>query len=145
MTGQLACYRMYRCGDDRFISVGGLEAKFFGTMVTLMGRPELANLQFDVGRQPELHSELEQLFASEPSKHWLALLALADTCVGPVNTLTEAMADPLFVRNGALTTARFRDDTRAPVFRAVPWEHSGDSDLSAPLLGEDTDAFLVDP
>jgi alpha-methylacyl-CoA racemase len=84
LTGSLACYRIYRCADGRFITVGALEARFWRRLCELLGRPELA------GRQTDAHAELEQEFAARPLAEWLALFGDEDVAVGPVATFAEA-------------------------------------------------------
>ena len=47
LTGGLACYRIYATADDRFLTVGALEPKFFVRLCELIDRPELAERQYD--------------------------------------------------------------------------------------------------
>ena len=42
LTGGLACYRIYATADDRWLTVGALEPKFFVRLCEVIGRPELA-------------------------------------------------------------------------------------------------------
>jgi crotonobetainyl-CoA:carnitine CoA-transferase CaiB-like acyl-CoA transferase len=84
LTGSLACYRIYRCADGRFLTVGALEAKFWRRLCELIGRPDLTE------RQDDAHAELEQVFAGRPLDAWLALFGDEDVAVGPVATFAEA-------------------------------------------------------
>ena len=84
LTGSLACYRIYRCADGRFLTVGALEAKFWRRLCELIARPDL------VGRQADAHAELEWVFERRPLGAWLALFRDEDVAVGPVATLDEA-------------------------------------------------------
>jgi alpha-methylacyl-CoA racemase len=87
LTGSLACYRIYRCADDRFLTVAALEPKFWRRLCELLARPDL------VQRQNDAHVELEQVFAQRPLEDWLALFRDEDVAVGPVATLAEASRD----------------------------------------------------
>ena len=87
LTGGVACYRIYETADGRHVTVAALEPRFWRNLCELIGRPELVDRQFE----PEL-PELEAVFRSRPLDEWLALLEGADTCVGPVLTLSEAAA-----------------------------------------------------
>ena len=136
LTGRLACYSLYEASDGGIITVAGLEAKFFVRMCDLLGRPELAALQYDPARQDELRAELATTFGSAPRAHWLELLAGEDTCVGPALSLTEALAQPQLVNRGAVTQAEFHDGTVVDVFRVIPWEQRSDQGDRAPKLGE---------
>ncbi|MFZ1361729.1 MAG: CaiB/BaiF CoA-transferase family protein [Candidatus Nanopelagicales bacterium] len=144
-TGQLACYRLYECQDSEWITVGGLEPKFFSKMVNLLERPDLAPLQYDFSAQDQLHAELEQIFKQRSRIEWIELLGLADTCVGPVYSIAEALADPDAVIRGAVRSAEYRDGRKVKVPAAVHWvDPDSQSALAAkaPLLGEDSLEFL---
>src|SRR5262249_60074819 len=52
LTGGLACYRIYATADGRQLTVGALEPKFFGRLCELVGRPELAERQFEPAQGP---------------------------------------------------------------------------------------------
>lgn len=145
-TGMLASYRMYECSDSEWITVGGLEPKFFSNMLKLIDKPELVNLQYDFDRQDELRTELEQVFASETRSYWVALLGLADTCVGPVYSIAEALADNDAKVRGGVRLARYRDGQEVIVPAAAHWldpELQPEKSVVAPLLGEDSIAVLV--
>jgi crotonobetainyl-CoA:carnitine CoA-transferase CaiB-like acyl-CoA transferase len=92
LTGGVACYRIYATADRRQLTVGALEPTFFVRLCELLGRPELAALQFDGARQEELAAELGAVFATRPLADWLALFEDEDVAVGPVSTLSEAAA-----------------------------------------------------
>jgi alpha-methylacyl-CoA racemase len=89
LTGGLACYRVYTCADDRQVTVGALEPKFFERLCELIGRPELSQQQYADG-QDELADELAAIFSRRPLADWLDLFAGEDVCVGPVWTREEA-------------------------------------------------------
>ncbi len=138
LTGMFACYGLYRCADDKWLTVGGLEAKFWLRMLELMSLGELGELQYDIDRQREVRSRLEAEFAKRPRSEWLELLAFEDTCVGPVNDVAEAMSDPNLVDRGIVVDAQWSDGSTAPVVAAIPWlpEVGRATGLRAPALGE---------
>jgi alpha-methylacyl-CoA racemase len=92
LTGGLACYRTYATADGRHVTVGALEPKFFARLCELLGRPELADRQYDGAQEPLAH-ELARVFSSATLEHWLQVLDDEDVCVGPVATLAEAADD----------------------------------------------------
>jgi crotonobetainyl-CoA:carnitine CoA-transferase CaiB-like acyl-CoA transferase len=91
LTGGLACYRIYATTDDRFVTVGALEPKFFMRLCELIGRPELAERQYD-DDQEALGAELSAIFAERSLTGWLEHFGDEDVCVGPVWTRAEAAA-----------------------------------------------------
>jgi alpha-methylacyl-CoA racemase len=91
LTGGLACYRIYATADGRHLTVAALEPKFFRRLCELLGRPELAERQYEQDQEP-LADELAELFAARPLATWLELFDREDVSVGPVSTLAEASA-----------------------------------------------------
>ncbi|TML55886.1 MAG: CoA transferase [Actinobacteria bacterium] len=89
LTGGLACYRIYPTADGRYLTVAALEPRFFSRLCELLGRPELAEGQYEPDQEP-LADELAELFAAKPLATWLELFDGEDVSVGPVATLEEA-------------------------------------------------------
>ncbi len=91
LTGGLACYRIYRTADGRYLTVAALEPTFFHRLCELIGRPELVERQWSSDQEP-LAEELAETFATKPLAAWLELFDGEDVSVGPVATLEEAAA-----------------------------------------------------
>lgn len=91
LTGGLACYRIYATADGRYLTVAALEPRFFQRLCELLGRPDLAERQWNAEQEP-LADELAEAFAAEPLATWLELFDGEDVSVGPVATLEEAAA-----------------------------------------------------
>jgi alpha-methylacyl-CoA racemase len=90
LNGALPGYRVYRCADGLDLAVAALEPRFWVRLVTLLGREDLAERRTDA----TVIGELTALFATRPRAAWLTLLEAEDTCVAPVNSLADAVADP---------------------------------------------------
>jgi crotonobetainyl-CoA:carnitine CoA-transferase CaiB-like acyl-CoA transferase len=89
LTGGLACYRAYATADGRHLTVGALEPKFFARLCELLGRPELAERQYELD-QESLAAALGDLLGARPLAEWLERFEGEDVCVGPVWTREEA-------------------------------------------------------
>jgi crotonobetainyl-CoA:carnitine CoA-transferase CaiB-like acyl-CoA transferase len=89
LTEGFACYSIYDCADGRRLTVAALEPKFFTRLCELVGRPELAERQYD-GDQPALRAELADVFSARSLEDWLHVFVGEDVCVGPVATRAEA-------------------------------------------------------
>jgi crotonobetainyl-CoA:carnitine CoA-transferase CaiB-like acyl-CoA transferase len=92
LTDGFACYRMYATADGRYVTVGALEPKFFARLCECVGRPELAERQFD-SDQRALGDALAAVFVTKTLDDWLSLLDGEDVCVGPVATYAQAAAE----------------------------------------------------
>ena len=105
LTGRYACYDTYRCSDGRFVSVGAIEPRFWANLCELLGLAQYVDAQTDDAAQDEIREALAAVFATRPRDHWVDLLGPADTCVAPVNTVAEAVADPHTEARGLVVDA----------------------------------------
>lgn len=141
LSGQYACYRVYGCGDGRYLTVGALEPQFWRTLCDALGVPELIDEQFGPPqRQAEMAERLGRIFATRPRDEWLAELGPLDACVGPVNTFAEAFADPQVVHRGLLAPAEGAAVGPGSAFRFDGRQVS--SSRAAPGFGEHTAEVL---
>jgi alpha-methylacyl-CoA racemase len=91
LTQGYACYRMYETADGRYLTLAALESKFFTRVCELLGRPDLAERQYDAD-QESLASELAAFFRRRSLEEWMEVFEREDACVGPVATFAEAEA-----------------------------------------------------
>jgi crotonobetainyl-CoA:carnitine CoA-transferase CaiB-like acyl-CoA transferase len=92
LTGGSACYRIYATADGRWLTVGALEPKFWQRLCEVVGRPGLAERQFDPD-QEAVAAELAEAIAARPLADWLELMDGEDVSAGPVWTIDEAAAE----------------------------------------------------
>jgi alpha-methylacyl-CoA racemase len=92
LTGGIACYRIYSTADRRWLTVGALEPKFWQRLCEVVGRPDLAERQFDPD-QESVAQELGSAIAERPLADWLELMDGEDVSAGPVWTIEEAAAE----------------------------------------------------
>jgi alpha-methylacyl-CoA racemase len=92
LTGKIPCYRLYRTKDDRYMSLGALEFKFWQNFCTAVDRQDLMGNQFG---GPEIIDELVKIFASRTLDEWVALMKDHDSCCEPVLKLDDAVNSEL--------------------------------------------------
>ncbi len=134
-------YRPYRCGDDRWITVGPLEEKFFVQLLKALGlQDEFAPAaRSDPGRWPALVRRLTEVFASRTADQWCNLLEGTDACFAPLLNLQQAAEHPHLRARGAFEriegvlqprcAPRFSEQEAAPIG-------------AVPRIGEHTSAVL---
>ena len=94
LNGALACYEVYRTKDDRYVSVGALEPKFWTALNQAIGRP--VNLGELIARdQSKAKAELAAIFATKTLAEWTAFFAERDCLVEPVLEPAELAAHAL--------------------------------------------------
>ena len=143
LSGGSACYGVYRAADGRNLTVAAIEPRFWSALCSALGMPELAGEQFaPPDRQREIADRLQQAFATRSRDEWLAALEPLEACVGPVNTIGEALGDPQVRHRGMVAEV----DDRA-VGPASPVRFDGASAIAsrpAPGLGEHTAEVLAE-
>jgi len=88
LLGSAPCYNVYRTKDDRHITIGALEPKFWANLCRKLSREDLIAKQYDASS--ESLEEVKQIFVSKTSAEWERLLESEDVCYAPVLNLEEA-------------------------------------------------------
>jgi crotonobetainyl-CoA:carnitine CoA-transferase CaiB-like acyl-CoA transferase len=141
LNGGAACYAVYRTADDRFLSVGALEPKFWIAFNTAIGRkPDLSELVASPAQQERVRGEIAALVATRTRDEWLAVLSAHDACCEPVLELDELAAHPQHVAREVFFTV---DGGAAGPLRQVRTPLGAPAAPSPPpRLGEHTAAVL---
>ena len=142
LSGGLACYRVYRTGDDKHLAVGALEPRFWRTLCRALGVPGLVDEHYaPPERQEQMAARLQEIFATKPRDRWVAELAHLEACVGPVNDVAEAVADPQMTHRGLVAEVAGRAVGPGPAI-AFP-DAEAQPSAPAPGLGEHTAEVLA--
>ncbi len=144
LTGGLACYQVYKTKDNKYISVGALEPKFWSAILKILGREDLINKQFIEEEQESLKKELQGIFITRTRDEWLALFQGQDVCCEPVYEPEEAEKDPQIQARGifrrfklknGIETLQIRTPIRGSRIKECPFRQ-------APAYGEHTEIIL---
>ena len=101
LAGRYACYRVYRCKDGGYYSVGALEPKFWSALCVAVGRTDLVARQYEEG--PDVQRAMEEVFASLTREEWETKLSGLDACCEPALDLDEVASHPQVVARGLLS------------------------------------------
>ncbi len=94
LCGKLACYEVYETADNRYMSIGALEAHLWANFCDHIGKEEFKAWQNDPSKQDEMRAYLTDLFKTKTQAEWCEDLADVDSCWSPVKTIGEAFDDP---------------------------------------------------
>jgi alpha-methylacyl-CoA racemase len=119
LLGGRACYSVYEAGDGRWMTVGAVEARFWKAFCEGIGLGHLVDRQHDVQAQADVRNEVQEVLRTKPRDEWLALLG-ASTAVGPVNSVSELLSDPILNSGDLIWT--------------VPSDHGGTVRQLAPRI-----------
>jgi alpha-methylacyl-CoA racemase len=148
LHGGAPFYGIYAARDGRYITLAALEPKFWERFCELVGHPDWIALHAtsDPAKRERLRRDLTALFATRTQAEWLALLAEEDTCVGPVQTLTEALADPQVQARHLIRPANLGTEQHAEALAPTPrlMAAARPPQRPPPLLGEHSDEVLAE-
>lgn len=95
LNGAKACYEVYETKDNRYLSVGSLELKFWKNFCKVIGKEELIDkLDAPNEEQREMKKEIQDVIITKTLKEWQQLFEGVDTCVAPILTVEEMVNDP---------------------------------------------------
>ncbi len=95
LSGSLVCYDIYRTKDDRYMTMGALEFKFWKRFCELVERPEWTDKQFVEGKEnKELRAELSELFLTRTRDEWVDLFRGEESMCEAVLSIDEVENDP---------------------------------------------------
>lgn len=92
LTGGDVCYAVYKTRDERYMSLGALEPKFWQAFCEAVGRLDLVEKQFT--RDPEVRGEMERIFQGRTQIEWIQFFAGRDVCCEPVLEPEEVLEHP---------------------------------------------------
>ncbi len=116
-------YAVYRCADERFVSLALLQGKFLRTFLTKAKVAVPAELgdPNDRTNWPALRSWMAGVIAARPRHEWVALFDGDDDCVQPVLDLHEAPAHPHHIaRDSFVDVDGTTQPAPAPRFSRTP-------------------------
>lgn len=95
LSGRYACYQVYPTKDERYMSLGALEPKFWQNFCEAVGKKDLIPKQFIEGEERiRIIQEIKDLFRTKTLKEWIDFFKEVDACCEPVLTLGEVFKHP---------------------------------------------------
>jgi len=141
LDGAAPWYGVYRTADERFVTVGSLEGKFYSQLLRALALDEREWPQWERERWPGLRSRLEEIFATRTMREWSEALEGTDVCFGPALQIEEASEHPHLAARGVYVE---RDGvlqpSPSPRFGRTPGAIRG----PAPRPGEHTEEVLAE-
>ena len=144
LTGMYANYNIYKTKDNRYVSVGCLEKKFWTNLCTALQRADLIDLIDDEENHPYLKEQLAFEFEKRTMTEWEAYLKGKDTCVTPVLDFAEACGAEQTSANEMVLTVNDEElgEYKQIGFAMKMSKTPAQLSKRAPRLGEDTEEIL---
>jgi crotonobetainyl-CoA:carnitine CoA-transferase CaiB-like acyl-CoA transferase len=145
LSGAYPFYNVYETRDQKFMTLGALEPKFWANFCRAVGRDDLIARQFDDGeRRENLFDEVRLIFNSRTQGEWIESMSGADCCCEPVLSMTEAFSHAQ-TRAREMVRAAGRESLSVTDQLGFSYKLSNTpprESSPAPALGEQTDALL---
>lgn len=143
LTGSVPCYNVYETSDGKYMSFGGLEAKFWQEFCRAVEREDL--LERGVSTDPSTLLEVESIFKARTRDEWTALFADKDVCCEPVLDPEEVKYHPQVVHRGLFVNLPHPQAGEVEVLRnPVKLPNSPyKADIVPPGFGEHTREILL--
>jgi|LDZU01.1.fsa_nt_gi crotonobetainyl-CoA:carnitine CoA-transferase CaiB-like acyl-CoA transferase len=95
LSGQFACYNVYKTKDNKYLSLGALEPQFWSAFCRAIGRVDFIERQFERGEKAKKTIEhVSEILLTRSRDEWMKLLENVDCCCEPVNNFEEAFNHP---------------------------------------------------
>ena len=140
--------RHFRASDGAWFSVSVVNEGAFRRFCGVVNRPDwLADSRFSrnaarVANRSALLAELEAIFITRPAAEWVAAFEANDIPCGPVNSVSQAMSDPVLA-------GRFVEHPAMPGLPLIPFPAQlaegmlrPDAMSPPPKLGEHSESIL---
>lgn len=135
----------YRCGDGKYVVIGGNGDSIFKRLMEAIGRadmaedPRLATNQGRVEHEAEIDSVLSQWTRSLPSDQVLQCLEEARVPSGPIYNVEDIFADPQYQARGMLETVAVDGESITIPAIAPKLSHTpGSTEWAGPAVGSHT-------
>ena len=144
LGGNFPNYNVYRTKDNRYVTVGCLEEKFWREFCHVLGRPDLIPALEKEEDYAALTEEIGRVIATRTLAEWVAAAEEHDACLEPVLRFDEALAleqtkaDEMVLEIDDPRYGTYRQMGFVPKFSATPCAVY----RPAPALGEHTDEIL---
>jgi len=146
LTGGYACYKIYATKDNRHVSLGAIEDKFWAEFCQKVEREEYIRFQWDKERQPDIIADIEEIIRGKTREEWEAFFAGSDICFTPVLDLEEMCRHPqVAARDMILKLENIAGSGKDMILTGIPIKLSetpGKVELNFPELGEHNNEIL---
>ena len=145
LNGGFACYQVYETKDNRFLSMGGIEQKFWKVFCEGIERQDFIDcLDAPKEKQEQMIHETQTIIAGKTLEEWLDIFSEKEACVTPVKIMEETLEDSqLQAREMIQTIAHPELGNMKQIGNPIKLSESPkETSLPAPKRGEHTELIL---
>ena len=97
LSGKLPNYSLYKCKDNKYVVLAGLEEKFWQIICTLFDREEWKKeTLITLKNRHDIKEELDEFFLTKTRAEWIDFFEGTDVCFSPVLEFEETLTNTHF-------------------------------------------------
>ncbi len=98
LHGSVPYYSIYKTKDNKYLSIGAIELKFWHDLCKGLNRDDLKNKQtLKIEEREYVFAELKKEFLKKTQSEWLEVFKALDACVMPIKSFSKACEDPQII------------------------------------------------
>ena len=147
LHGEVPFYSIYKTKDNKYLSVGAIEVKFWRGVCIGLGREDLITKGNALGEEKEeVFREVQKEFLKKTQEEWMEIFSKIDSCVMPVKNFSEACDDPqIKARNMVLELPHPKFGKIKNIGSPIKYSKTPITIRSlAPTIGQHTNEILKD-
>ncbi len=96
LSHRYACYNIYETKDNRYLTIGCIENRFWKNLCIHLNREEFIELQFNEEKNQEISETLQCIFKQKTLDEWEEEFFELDICWSRIQNMDEVLKDPTF-------------------------------------------------
>ncbi|MCY6482850.1 CaiB/BaiF CoA-transferase family protein [Clostridium aestuarii] len=146
LTGGYACYHIYETKDEKYVSLGAVEGKFWAEFCERLDKNEYIKLQWNKEKQEDIIEDISSILKEKTREEWVEFFSTSNICFTPVLNMEEMSNHPQVVARNMITKlGNFKGSGKELVLTGVPIKLSdtpGEAKHIFPEIGEHTEQLL---
>lgn len=145
VLGGFGCYNVFKTKDNRYITFGALEEKFWGNLCRALGLEDLIPKQYSREDRVDVIKKLRDVLGQKKLDELMEILNKVDTCVAPVLTVPEVL-NSKYVKERKIIAEYTHPKIGKIKMLLLPIKINGEFPkvyLHAPDLGENNREYLM--
>ncbi len=148
LSGGAPNYNIYQCQDNKYVTLGTLEPKFWGKFCDTIGKPEWKMYMAPQNEEElaDYKTRIGNFFFEKTQKEWEEFGKQHDLLISPINELIDLENDPQLIERQMIVETEHPTAGKLKNI-GVPLKFSETAAKpawAAPLLGEDTNEVFLE-
>ena len=106
LTGGYACYQIYETKDNKYVSLGAVEDKFWIAFCQRIKREEYITTQWEIDKQVSMIEDISNILMRENRDEWVSYFKESNICFTPVLNMEEMCKHPQVESRQMVTTIK---------------------------------------